>query len=113
MASTENAERVSRWLNKSGRSLVDLAKELERQKESKRDVVVESSMLRAEDPNGGLRLLMPDPNGGEIHAELTEHAHRQLAEKCGIPWAYYERVRGSSKGALPERNGKAWIDGTG
>ena len=49
---------------KSGRSLVDLARELERQISSKRDLVVPSSFLQCRtDEDGSLKLIVDSRQG--------------------------------------------------
>jgi hypothetical protein len=82
---------------KSGRSLVDLAKELERQIATKKDLVLPSSLLQCRTDEGGDLKLIVDPGkqpgvgGGEFG--VTSLARRQLADKLKIPFPYFERMR--------------------
>jgi hypothetical protein len=86
--------------------LVDLVRELERQKKNRLDLIVESSTLKAiPDEENGIRLALPEY--GEF--PLTEWAHGQLADKLGIPRRYYERMRDSGKLELLAENVNAWL----
>jgi hypothetical protein len=86
--------------------LVNLVRELERQKKNSLDLIVESSTLKAvPDEGNGIRLVIPEY--GEF--PLTEWAHGQLADKVGIPRRYYERMRNSGKLWLLAENVNAWL----
>ena len=66
---------------KSGRSLVNLAQELNRQLGTKRDLVVTSSLLQCRtDESGDLKMII-DSGGGNGEYGITNLARRQLAEK--------------------------------
>lgn len=88
-----------------------LVAELQRQKENKLDVVIDSRLLSAEpvEGNGEVVLKVPMPDGVEQKLRLTEFAHTQLAQKTGIPKKYYDRLRESCKGQLLADNVNAWI----
>jgi hypothetical protein len=87
--------------------LVDLVRELERQKKNSLDLIVESRALKAvPDEGDGIRLAIPEY--GEF--PLTEWAHGQLADKLGIPRRYYERMRNSGKSELLAENVNAWLE---
>ena len=78
---------------KSGRSLVELARELERQLGTKKDLLVPLTRTHhstAED--GECVLEIDEPNGVQRYG-ITALARRQLAEKLKIPYAYFERMR--------------------
>lgn len=92
---------------KSGTSLVDLAKELERQLETKKDMIVPSSLVTSETENGTCRLRIQEREGPTTY-ETTDIARRQLAEKLGIPFAYFERMRDSHP-ALLDQNVNTWL----
>jgi hypothetical protein len=93
---------------KSGRSLVDLAQELERQLATKQDLVVPSSLLRCHTDDGGhCRMLIDAQDGGGEYG-ITDLARRQLAEKLKIPFAYFERMR-ADQPALLDRNVNTWL----
>ena len=62
---------------KNGRSLVDLAQELERQLESKKDLIVPSNLVRhTTDETGDTRLVVEE-TGGPAHYGVTPLARRQ------------------------------------
>src|SRR5947199_152255 len=93
---------------KIGRSLINLAQELERQLTSKRDLIVPSSLLRCHtDEDGMCRLLIHAKDGGGDYG-VTNLARHQLAEKLRIPFTYFERMR-TAQPALLDSNINAWL----
>ena len=93
---------------KSGRSLVNLAQELERQLASKQDLIVPSSLLRCRtDEAGSCRMIVDSKDGGGEYG-ITNLARHQLADKLKIPFAYFERMR-SEQPALLDRNVNTWL----
>ena len=93
---------------KSGRSLVSLAQELERQLHSKKDLIVPSALVRhATDDRGETRLVIEE-GGGPVRYSVTPLARRQLADKLKIPYAYFERMR-EDQPALLDRNVNTWL----
>ncbi len=101
---------------KVGRSLVDLARELERQIESKRDLVVPSSLLHCRtDEVGELKMSVDVRSADSTVASeygVTDLARRQLADKLKIPFAYFERMRGEQP-ALLDSNVNTWLQSDG
>ena len=93
---------------KSGRSLVNLAQELERQLVTKQDMVVPSSLMRCHTDEVGSCKMMIEENGGVGKYGITNLARRQLAEKLKIPFAYFERMR-VEQPALLDRNVNTWL----
>lgn len=93
---------------KSGRSLVNLAQELERQLATKRDLVVPSSLLQCRTDEGGDLKLIVDAREGDGEYGITNLARRQLADKLKIPFAYFERMR-TEQPALLDRNVNTWL----
>lgn len=93
---------------KSGRSLVSLAQELERQLHSKKDLVVSSQLLRHDtNDEGDTRLVIEESNGPAKYG-ITPLARRQLAEKLKIPYTYFERMR-HDQPVLLDRNVNTWL----
>ena len=93
---------------KSGRSLVELARELERQLGTKKDLLVplpRTHHCTAED--GKCVLEIQEPDGVQRYG-ITALARRQLAEKLKIPYAYFERMR-TEQPELLDRNVNAWL----
>lgn len=93
---------------KSGRSLVDLAKELDRQIGNKRDLVLPASLLQSRTEDDGEMRLIVDVKEGDREYGVTELARRQLADKLKIPYAYFERMRTEHPGLL-DRNVNTWL----
>jgi hypothetical protein len=94
---------------KSGRTLLNLAQELERQLESKKDLVVPSACLWHTTQEGGETRLVVEEGAGTAAYGVSPLARRQLADKLGIPHAYFERMR-TEQPELLDRNVNTWLD---
>jgi len=93
---------------KSGRSLVELARELERQVGTKKDLLVPLPRTHyCTTENGECALEIEEPGGMQRYG-ITALARRQLAEKLKIPYAYFERMR-TEQPELLDRNVNAWL----
>ena len=93
---------------KSGRSLIELARELERQVGTKKDLLVPLARTQyrtAED--GECVLEVHEPTGMQRYG-ITALARRQLAEKLKIPYGYFERMR-TEQPELLDHNVNAWL----
>lgn len=73
---------------KTGMTLQELAKELERQKDSIRDFIAPTQELEMK-KNGGLKLEVK----GHGEYGIRDTAHNQLAQRLAIPQKYYDRLR--------------------
>jgi hypothetical protein len=93
---------------KNGRTLVSLAQELERQLNSKKDLVVPSALMRHDTDDTGQTRLVVEETGGPARYGVTPLARRQLADKLKIPYAYFERMR-SEQPVLLDRNVNTWL----
>lgn len=93
---------------KYGRSLVNLAQELERQLATKQDMIVPSPLMRSHTDELGSCKLIIEKNDGAGKYDVTSLARRQLAEKLKIPFAYFERMR-EEQPALLDRNVNTWL----
>jgi hypothetical protein len=92
---------------RNGRTLVQIAQELERQLATKKDLVLHPAMMRHETDGQGSSVLVVDhPVGGTF--AVTELARRQLASKLSIPHAYFERMR-IEQPALLDSNVNTWL----
>ncbi len=95
---------------KSGRTLVDLAAELERQVGQKQDLVLAGALMTSRtDESGGMNLSIDDGRYRNDYG-MTELARRQLADKLGIPFGYFEKMR-SDKPHLLDQNVNTWLKG--
>lgn len=76
---------------KTGKSLVEMAQELQRQSEAKQDFIADTRVLEMT-PTGDLTLQ------GETTQEfpLADHAHSQIAQRLDIPAKYYNRMRSAA-----------------
>jgi hypothetical protein len=93
---------------KNGRSLVSLAQELERQLDSKKDLIVPSALIRHTTDEQGETRLVIEEGSNPVHYGVTPLARRQLADKLKIPYAYFERMR-EDQPALLDRNVNTWL----
>lgn len=97
---------------KTGRSLVELATELQRQLIAKKDMIVPASLMRHQTGDGGVCTLHITEADGPRDYAVTELARRQLADKLKIPYAYFERMR-TEQPALLDRNINTWLQSDG
>jgi len=93
---------------KSGRTLVSLAQELQRQLQSKKDLVVPSPLMHHNTGDSGQTELVIEEGGGTVRYGVTPLARRQLADKLKIPHAYFERMR-EEQPVLLDRNVNTWL----
>jgi hypothetical protein len=96
---------------KTGRTLQELAVELDRQNKSKRDFVVNSAAMFMEDGAELFSLTRPLESGmREVEPfHMTDLFHRQLGSSLGIPAKYYDKMR-SEYPDLLTRNVNGWFD---
>lgn len=97
---------------KAGRTLQDLAAEIERRAEVKRDFIAPVSKLslglRADDDAPVLQIA----NGDVMAFPATAYAHGQIAEFAGIPLAYYRRMEQEDP-LLLSQNVNRWLQDLG
>lgn len=89
---------------KTGRTLTELAKELERQIKSKKDYLADTRSLAMKED--GVTLRMRD-NGS---FGINENCHTQIANRVGIPTKYYNRMMTEAPELL-SRNVNHWFQG--
>jgi hypothetical protein len=97
-------------------SLSDMCVELERQKKNSMDLVAPSESVKAFVERGydnsveAYGLAVPEPSGSGVRVyPVTGYAHKQLADKMGIPQRYYDRMIQAGEYDLWARNVNAWI----
>lgn len=93
---------------KSGRTLLSLAQELQRQLDTKKDLVVPSAFMRHETSEQGNTRLVVEEARGPASYGVMPLARRQLADKLGIPYAYFERMR-EDQPELLDHNVNTWL----
>lgn len=87
---------------KTGKTLSELAAEIERQRHEKKDYVADTPAITMGDD----ATLAIKGNGAAMHVKPT--AHRQIAERIGIPAKYYERMKAEAP-ALLAHNVNHWL----
>lgn len=92
---------------KTGRTLTELAAEIERQAATKKDYLADSRALELV-VNEDNKPLLAMSNGHTQQFGLTEIAHEQVSDKTGIPQRYYDRMRQEAP-ALLVRNVNHWF----
>jgi hypothetical protein len=87
---------------KTGRSLQDLAAEIDRQSKTKHDYIADTRSIEM-DEDGKVNLI-----GTRDGLEVRDIAHGQIAEHVGIPKQYYDRMRKDAP-ALLSTNVNTWF----
>lgn len=90
---------------KIGRTLTELAAEIERQQNAKQDFVAPTKQMRAVYDGNAVNLAMG--NVGDFG--ITDLAHQQIGEFAGIPKPYYDRMRAEVPELLTS-NINTWFD---
>jgi hypothetical protein len=88
---------------KQGRTLTELAAEIERRANAKADYIAPVARLEMTE-DGALAL----QNGERNVVPVNDHAHGQIAEYAGIPLAYYRKMQAEAP-ALLARNVNRWM----
>jgi len=87
---------------KAGKTLTELAVELERQQDTKHDYLSDTRNVRMEQDGQTLVLddkasdfdrLLQKPTAAVFEGLATRHAHQQIASRINIPMKYYERMQ--------------------
>jgi hypothetical protein len=92
---------------KAGRTLQELAAEITRRAEAKRDFIAPVSNI-AMIVEGSRPLIDLRMTGGTESFPLTNHAHGQLAEYAGVPMPYYRRMEAEQPDLLAA-NVNTWL----
>ena len=73
---------------KQGRSIMELAAEIQRQSESKQDIVASTQRMKVYQNGDDLRLGV----GDDYDYGINQTCHKQIANHTGIPAQYYDRM---------------------
>ena len=84
---------------KSGRSLVDLARELERQLATKKDMVVPSSLMFFRTSEQGVSSIDIEENRSRQNIQTEEWNRRRSAQEIG-PWNQIEEIGGDDEAPI-------------
>lgn len=93
---------------KTGRSLQELAAELDRQSQVKRDLIVDTGALHMDGDENGSTVLNVGTVDNHESFSINEIAHRQIGQHLKIPALYYDRMRGEFPELL-QRNVNGWF----
>jgi len=101
---------------KQGRTLQQLALELMRQANTKRDLLVDTNTLRMTPNSDGTSLMIKfgeDDYGDSIieQFKINDIAHRQIGQNLEIPAKYYDKMKNEYPELLAE-NVNAWFERT-
>ncbi len=91
---------------KVGKSLVELATEIERQSKVKKDYVVPTQKLVAVPVERDVKVEFV--NGEKQSLAVQPYAHQQIADRLGIPFKYYQRLKEEAP-ALLATNVNHWF----
>ena len=91
---------------KSGRTLQELAIEIDRQAKTKRDYLVETPALRMVPENSRFNLSI---DGLDDLLNINNVAHRQIGTQLGIPAKYYDKMRTEYPQLLVENVNGWWL----
>lgn len=95
---------------KEGRTLIELAQELERQRAAKKDYISDTRTLRMDATGDGLQLSLRDDRSHVVHMlGVNDNAHRQIGTALGIPAKYYDKMQKELPDLLAQ-NVNAWFD---
>ena len=95
---------------KEGRTLIEMANELERQRAAKKDYISDTRNLRMDATGDGLQLSLRDDRSHVVHMlGVNDNAHRQIGAALGIPAKYYDKMQKELPDLLAQ-NVNAWFD---
>lgn len=95
---------------KKGRTLQEIAKEVEWIEQRKRDFIADTRSLKLvpEGPKDAALLIDNGPPDGDLWYGITDWAHRQIADRLKIPARYYDRMLEEAPDLLAE-NVNRWF----
>lgn len=88
---------------KQGLTLQEMAKELERQQNTKRDFIAPAKELQFNAEDLSMKV------NGHGNFKIQETAHQQIAQRLGIPQKYYDRMLSTDHHELLAENVNSWI----
>lgn len=92
------------------KTIQNLYGELERQRAARKDLIADTRSITVNSVNG-LSMLTVATDSDKLSYRISEIAHRQIAERLGIPYKYYERMRQENP-ALLDCNINSWLNTT-
>lgn len=92
---------------KQGRTLEELGRELERQRQARKDLVADTRKMAFSTEDGSSAMNI-DVNGEKQQYGLSELAHQQIASRLQIPYRYYQKMQKEQPQLLDE-NVNTWF----
>lgn len=92
------------------KTIQNLYGELERQRAARKDLIADTRSITVNSVNG-LSMLTVATDSDKLSYRISEIAHRQIADRLGIPYKYYERMRQENP-ALLDGNINSWLNTT-
>ena len=93
---------------KQGRTLLELGRELQRQRLNRQDFLADTRTLEVESNNYGSTLHL-SLDGKTYGFGIGELAHQQIAARLNIPFRYYQKMQ-SEAPALLDTNVNTWLN---
>ena len=97
---------------KAGRTLQELAIELDRQVNAKRDLIIDTQAIQMDTRENDLSLLIdfnaPGADRVVEQFNINDITHRQIGQHLKIPATYYDRMRTENPSLLTE-NVNSWL----
>lgn len=95
---------------KFGKTLTELAQELDRQNKMKRDYLLDTrNLIMDADENGSMLTMVNDATHTSTMLGINDIAHFQIGQALGIPAKYYEKMLNENPALLAE-NVNAWFN---
>lgn len=89
------------------KTIQNLYRELERQREARKDLIADTRSINISSTNG-VSMLSVSTGEDILSYRITDIAHRQIADRLNIPYKYYERMR-LDYPALLDKNVNGWL----
>ena len=90
------------------KNVQELYKELEEQRENRKDIIADTRSLMVSSTENK-SLLYVSAGNERPYYEISDVAHRQIADRLGIPFKYYMRMR-TEYPELLDQNINGWLD---
>jgi hypothetical protein len=90
------------------KNIQELYKELEEQRENRKDIIADTRSLMVSSTDNKSVLYVSAGNEKQYY-EISDVAHRQIADRLGIPFKYYMRMR-TDYPELLDHNINGWLD---
>ena len=93
---------------KQGRTLMELGKELQRQRRNQQDFLADTRSLEVESNSYGSTLHLA-LDGKTYGFQIGDLAHQQIAARLNIPYRYYQKMQNEAPELL-DRNVNTWLE---